>query len=86
MKVKTKVDRLEKKIQLLMQERMEIQNSCPHNNIQYTPKGDTGNWDRNDDSYWYEIICLDCKKKFSIDQNRDSYEYLKARNAVEVRK
>ena len=86
MRIKTRVDRINKKITALIKERDNIQEECEHKDIQYTPRGDSGNWDRNDDSYWYEITCLDCGKRFSIDQNRESYEYIKSRNAVEVRK
>lgn len=33
---------------------------CKHSNVSKMPRANTGNWDRNDDRYWYEFRCPDC--------------------------
>jgi len=49
------IDKLYKKIRLL-------QAKCKHKHVNKVPKGNTGNWCKSDDHYWYEIKCLDCDK------------------------
>lgn len=46
----------------------ELQNLCKHPNADKKYNGSTGNWDRNDDSYWIEYKCPDCDKRWSEDQ------------------
>ena len=45
-----------------------LQNLCPHPNASKKHCGDTGNWDRSEDSYWIEYKCPDCKKFWTVDQ------------------
>jgi len=42
----------------------KLQTDCTHPNAVETPKSDTGNWCRGDDSYWYEYECPDCHKRW----------------------
>ena len=43
-------------------------NLCKHVGHEIVPKGDTGNWCRQDDSYWYEHACDICGKRWHTDQ------------------
>ena len=46
----------------------ELQKICSHVNASKKYCSDTGNWDRNSDSYWIDYSCPDCGKKWSVDQ------------------
>lgn len=46
----------------------ELQFICTHINASKKYCGDTGNWDRNADSYWIEYKCSDCNKRWREDQ------------------
>lgn len=50
-----------------------IQNNCPHEGLIGEYKGDTGNLDRGDDSYWVEFSCPVCTKYWREDQSDASY-------------
>ena len=43
-------------------------NVCDHPNATKVPNCNTGNWDRNDDHYWYECKCPDCGLYWTEDQ------------------
>ena len=45
-----------------------LQEDCPHPDASKKYCGDTGNWDRNDDSHWIEYKCPDCGKFWTVDQ------------------
>lgn len=75
------IKRLEKQIDDLQARIDEIQESCNHQHIIYQCRGNSGNWDR-DDSYWYEIICLDCMARYTKPQE---YRYLKDRISFEIK-
>lgn len=46
----------------------ELQSQCQHPSASKKYCGDTGNWDRSQDSYWIEYRCPDCGKFWSVDQ------------------
>lgn len=46
----------------------KLQNICQHPNVMKTHKGDTGNYDPTQDSYWIEFHCPDCGKRWNIPQ------------------
>lgn len=46
----------------------ELQSICTHPDATKKHCGSTGNWDRNDDSYWIEFKCPDCNKFWTVDQ------------------
>lgn len=46
----------------------ELQTLCTHPNASKKYCADTGNWDRNSDTYWIEYRCPDCGKFWSVDQ------------------
>lgn len=45
----------------------KLQERCKHPKAEKTPKGSTGNWDR-DDSYWYVCHCPRCNKRWTEPQ------------------
>lgn len=46
----------------------QLKELCLHPDASKKHCGDTGNWDRNEDSYWIEYKCPDCDKRWSVDQ------------------
>lgn len=46
----------------------DLQEICQHPSATKVNKGDTGNWDRSQDSYWRECKCPDCGKQWNEDQ------------------
>lgn len=49
----------------LSEVQLKIENyqaNCKHLNLVKTARGNTGNYDPNDDRYWYECKCEDCNK------------------------
>lgn len=46
----------------------ELRSLCKHPNASKKYCGDTGNWDRSQDSYWIEYKCPDCNKFWTVDQ------------------
>lgn len=44
------------------------QANCQHQGVVKTPRADTGNYDPNDDRYWYNCTCKDCNKFWTEDQ------------------
>lgn len=46
----------------------DLQALCQHPSATKVNKGDTGNWDRSQDSYWRECKCPDCGKQWNEDQ------------------
>lgn len=59
--LRREIDKIGNKIQKLI-------DTCPHENVKKTYKGDTGNWCKDDDSYWIEFDCPDCGKRWHEDQ------------------
>lgn len=47
---------------------------CTHAGHEVTPKGDTGNWCKQDDSYWYEHKCHICDKFWTTPQGMNFME------------
>jgi hypothetical protein len=45
-----------------------VQSQCKHPYASKVARSDTGNWDKSDDSYWYDCVCPDCGKKWQEDQ------------------
>lgn len=45
-----------------------LQEVCNHPLAVKTPHADTGNWCKDDDSYWYEFQCPDCGKFWTTPQ------------------
>lgn len=46
----------------------DLQEACTHEGLVKVPKANTGNWCKDDDSYWYECACPVCGKNWMEDQ------------------
>ena len=63
-----KIKTLSTKIAKLYEQIHTIQSECKHLDATYVYKGSTGNYDPGADSYWIEITCNDCNKRWNEDQ------------------
>ena len=63
-KMNKKVDLLTKKLFAAERALDKARKSCKHYHSFYTPRGNSGGWDR-DDHYWYDVECEDCKSRWS---------------------
>lgn len=61
-----------KKIKELRVQVQDLQSQCPHENVILKPGSNTGNWD-GFDSYWFDIECEDCLKRWHEDQETSKY-------------
>jgi len=61
--------RIKKKLEYWNAQYKQLQMDCEHPRKLKTAKSDTGNWDRSQDSYWYEIYCPDCDKHWTEPQS-----------------
>lgn len=68
MKTITQIRKYEAEIDVIEAKIKRLQDRCKHKNVVKQPKGNTGNWDKNDDAYWYEIDCNDCDKHWTEPQ------------------
>ena len=53
----------------------ELQSQCMHENFTGYYECDTGNWCKSDDSYWINLICLDCDLKRFVSYETNEAEY-----------
>lgn len=73
--IQLKMQRLRKMQERLVDEVKSIQQTCTHDNKEGKYKSNTGNWCRDDDSYWIDAHCLDCDKIWMIDSKDNKEEY-----------
>ncbi len=66
--IKRKWASIDRRREKLSHELAKLQALCTHPNVTKKNCGDTGNWDRNDDSYWIDFRCPDCRKQWTTDQ------------------
>jgi len=64
---------IKQEIKDLQNELLLVQDNCIHEQIIYEYKSNTGNYDPCSDSYWVEIECLCCEKKFSYEDYESGY-------------
>lgn len=80
--VRVNVTSLKERIKEYNKKISNWQSKCSHENTFGVYKGVTGNWCKNDDSYWIDAKCYSCDKKFfveSLSQNKfvtDEYHRL----------
>ena len=65
--MKKSVENIYKEIDNLKKRLERIQDKCPHKNCIKTYKGDTGNFDPNDDYYITCFHCQDCDKRWFVE-------------------
>jgi hypothetical protein len=66
--VRRKLARIQKQQEKWDLAEKELKELCSHPDASKKHRGDTGNWDRNEDSYWIEYKCPDCGKFWTVDQ------------------
>ena len=80
-KFRTRAAIIKRKMQELNEVLTELQANCPHNTSVYQACGSTGNWDR-EVSYWYDMLCYDCGKRWSHDQDRQPSAVLAVKKII----
>ena len=75
-----RVIRIQDKISKLVAELKGIQDACthPHATLRYQYDSNTGNWCKADDSYWTNLYCGLCDKRWTEDGS------LYLRDAIQV--
>lgn len=67
-KIRQRQTTLKKKIFTANVDLKLLQSECTHPDASKTYRGDTGNYDRSQDSFWIEHKCPDCGKFWTTDQ------------------
>lgn len=70
--VQRKYRSLTEKITKLYDQVAELQHECTHPDVTKQYRGDTGNYDPSQDSYWINWHCPDCGKRWRTDQDREN--------------
>lgn len=52
----------------------KFREQCEHEYVKIKACSDTGNYDRSQDSYWYEIECKCCEDRWNEDQSTSKYK------------
>ena len=65
---KKRLQEIKNEIDLLEIEVLNFQSKCRHTNAVHQYCGNSGNYDRSQDSYWIEFHCYDCGKYWTEDQ------------------
>ncbi len=73
MKIKTKIEKLMLKQNQIQQQITELQNQCPHENINLTPKASSGYAEETE--YFYSVVCADCGIRDFIEQDEFKNKY-----------
>lgn len=73
-------------IQIARDEIREIQHNCVHEGLLGKYGANTGNYCKQDDSYWVEFMCPNCGKYWSEDQedvglsiSKEGFKFLKVK-------
>lgn len=73
--IKEKIQKLDASILKLQKKKIAIQDSCPHEYLKGEYHSNTGNFCKDDDSYWWEGHCLDCGLFLTADSEEDKENY-----------
>jgi len=63
----------EKKISKFYRKLAKIREKCVHKNHNSKYGSNTGNYDPTADSYWLDVVCLDCGKQIRFDSEEAGY-------------
>lgn len=63
--VRTKRREIMEKIEELEEELHELQETCPHPNVNKQYHSNSGNYDPSQDCEWYSFTCPDCDKRWT---------------------
>lgn len=66
--IKQRWNTIDKNIKKYYKKLKELQEECPHTNVDKKYKGNTGNYDPSCDIYWIEFKCPDCGKFWTVEQ------------------
>ncbi len=68
--INKKRQQIEAKIKKAYEALSELRKECNHSgDLVYKLDGNTGNWDKSEDSYWINWICNDCGKRWTTSQD-----------------
>lgn len=81
--IKENVEHLMSKVKEYQERIAKHQEQCKHEVVNGEYRADTGNWCKEDDSYWISAVCLDCQKH--IYATSDTEEYYKLSNSGMIR-
>ena len=73
----TEMKKLLKQFERIADKICKLRDECPHDSVIAKYRGDSGNYDPNDNTYWVEVNCDDCGKYFSVYENKDPEGYRK---------
>lgn len=77
LKQRTKIDKANMKIG-------ELQTSCTHTGVLYKFRGNTGNYDPSDNSYWIEWDCPICTRRWTTPQDNAALNKIQELDGVRV--
>jgi len=85
----TKYPKIQDKLDLISKiykEIKEIQSTCMHDGLIGEYGANTGNYCRQDDSYWVDFMCPECGKEWAEDQldvgylvSKEGFKFTKAK-------
>jgi len=70
--VQRKRQSISDKIDKLVGQLCDLRETCIHPNVTKQYRGDTGNYDPSQDSYWINWHCPDCGKLWTTPQDREN--------------
>lgn len=75
------VDELKAMQRELYNQILDLQEVCEHHHMTIEARADTGNYDRSEDSYWFDADCRACGKNWHVDQSEQSIVRERNRNS-----
>ncbi len=66
--INTQIQRLKRTIVNAQAKIKQLQDSCSHIGLEGKYEANTGNWCKEDDSYWVVFSCPVCEKRWTEDQ------------------
>lgn len=70
--VQRKRQSISDKVAKLSGQLWDLQAACSHPDVTKQYRGDTGNYDPSQDSYWINWHCSDCDKRWTTPQDREN--------------
>ena len=71
--IKENVEHLTSKIKDYQDRINKHQEACKHEIVKGEYGANTGNWCKEDDSYWISAVCLDCHKHIHAESGTEEY-------------
>ena len=83
--IRVRIERLKEQIRQAEEKIEDIQAECQHIDHLYKPGADTGNWCKQDDSYWMNVRCLDCGKRIHFSDQMAYFPWAKGKRGTKVK-